>query len=214
MKKTALFILSFLIAIGIYTYNKFQNNNILQLHKNHYQTFIKTPERKIASHVSTNEELNKAKLNVKDSTERLKFEKDRIDLLTKNYHIRENRLLMGDNTQKYANEFTPLEMHNSINADWKNLLGNDLLRFQEPETKVIIREELPVIKIFDNHALYLEQVVITYILKDGTKNSYRALVDSESGLVLETWDRTIHENLGLKKHSSLEPMPMTNVVGY
>lgn len=214
MKKTALFILSFLFALGIYYYNKFESQQVLLLKKDHYQTFIKTPERHIASHDTTNDELVIAKLGPRESAERLKFEKERIDLLAKNYHIRENRILMGDNTQKYSNEFNHLQMQNTINNQWKSLLGSDLLRFQEPETKVIIREELPVIKIFDDHALYLEQVVITYLLKNGEKSSYRALVDSETGLVLETWDRTLNENQRFKKRPNLNPVPMNNVVGY
>jgi hypothetical protein len=138
-----------------------------------------------------------------------KRDKEKEKLLLMNYKLKENRILIGDDADKYASSFKKLTMINTENPNWKTLLGNDLLRFQREDTKVIIKEELPIIKVMDGKGQYLEQVIITYLLNNGDRNSFRALVDSETGLVLETWDRTIHEKYKIKRKSaSLEAVPL------
>jgi hypothetical protein len=111
-----------------------------------------------------------------------------------NYHLREDRVLIGDFINgDYQNEDIELEMINKINPEWKEILGHDLLRFQQEETKVMIKEEYSVIKVQNGKGQYLEQVSITYLLKNGNLSSYKALIDSETGFVTETWDRTLNE---------------------
>jgi hypothetical protein len=115
------------------------------------------------------------------------------------YFYRHNRVLIGD-TQKndYQSEEIQLEMINRSNQNWKDILGNELIRFQNEDTKVMIKEEFPVIKIQNGKGRYLEQVIVTYLFKNGNSSSYRALVDSESGAIIETWDKTIHEKIKIE----------------
>ena len=68
---------------------------------------------------------------------------------------------------------------------WKQLLSRNLSRFKEKEVKVSVEEEND-----DNH---YKQVLITYRFSNGKENSFRALVDSRTGIIERTWDRTIHE---------------------
>ena len=108
--------------------------------------------------------------------------------------MRDNRVLIGNfHIKNYEDENVPLEMINKINPKWKNILGLELLRFQNNETKVLIKEEFSIIQIQEDKGRYAEQVIITYVLKNGSVNSYRALIDSETGSIVETWDKTIHE---------------------
>lgn len=102
-------------------------------------------------------------------------------------------------------------MLNKISSDWKEILGNDLIRFQSEFTKVMIKEELPVIKIQNGKGQYLEQVIVTYIFQNGNISSYRALVDSESGSILETWDKSVHEK-SFQKRAGLS-LPSVNNSG-
>ncbi len=201
MKKFWLFIFSSLIATGIAYYSKKAPSSLAN--KPGWNTFEKKSANHISAHPSTGKELEKARIPTpKRSIAQEKNESFGKTVLPKDraYQIRENRLLIGDiDRTDYQNENTDLVMLNKINPDWKNILGNDLLRFQEEETKVMIKEEFPVIKVQNGKGIYLEQVVVTYVFKNGNYSSFHALVDSDTGFVTETWDRTVHEKVKQKR---------------
>lgn len=208
MKKNVLFTFSILIAVTIFVAVKQDEKKIIVKDKS-YKTFVKNQNRSIASYPTTHDEFKTAMINKSKSESLEKRDKEKEKLLLLNYKLKENRILIGDDADKYASNFKKLTMINTENPNWKTLLGNDLLRFQREDTKVIIKEELPIIKVMDGKGQYLEQVIITYLLNNGDRNSFRALVDSENGLVLETWDRTIHEKYKIKRKSaSLEAVPL------
>jgi hypothetical protein len=208
MKKNVLFTFSILIAVTIFVAVKQDENKIIVKDKS-YKTFVKNQNRSIASYPTTHDEFKTAMIDKSKSESLEKRDKEKEKLLLMNYKLKENRILIGDDADKYASSFKKLTMINTENPNWKTLLGNDLLRFQREDTKVIIKEELPIIKVMDGKGQYLEQVIITYLLNNGDRNSFRALVDSETGLVLETWDRTIHEKYKIKRKSaSLEAVPL------
>jgi hypothetical protein len=94
--------------------------------------------------------------------------------------------------QEFAME--DLRFTNSIDADWKEKLGADLLKFQAKETKTNIHSEKSFIQTDGKkNARFVEQVLITFFLTTGEQNSYHALVDSESGEVIKTWNKVIAE---------------------
>ena len=204
MNKKWLFLFSVLVAIFIAIHNKQKASTYARsTGKSGWQTFEKISNIEIANHSTTPSELKSAHLltnkrSLASTDDKVSFEKEA--LAAGNFQLRENRVLIGDiQKANYENENVELPMLNKINEHWNDILGNDLLRFQEKETKVLIKEEFPIIKISDGKGQYLEQVIITYVLKNGDQNSYRALVDSESGLVVETWDRTVHEKIKPEK---------------
>ena len=210
MKKNFLLIFSFFIAIVILSIVKYQNQALIISKSESYKTFIKKQNRSIASYETTKDEFKDAVLNTETEDKAADINpKEQKDNLSK-YKTRNNRVLVGDDLDNYTHSSKELEMLNTPNKDWKNLLGQDLLRFQKEDTKVIIKEELPVIKIIDGKGIYLEQVMISYLKKNGDKNYYRALVDSETGMVTETWDRTIHEKKR-RKRDDLSPLPLTTL---
>lgn len=194
MKKTVLFILSMTVAFGITFYIKKEQSKNMVLMKTQWKTFVKNPDSVVDSHGTTNDEFKAAKIPVPAVAPKSGRTIASVNPF-KGFMVRNNRILTGDVNQKYEDESTELEMVNSINPDWKEIMGNELMRFQPADTKLMVKEEVPVIKIIEGQGRYLEQVTVTYLQKDGNRSSFKALVDSESGLVVETWDRTVQEQI-------------------
>lgn len=210
MKKTVLFILSMTVAFGITFYIKKEQTKNVVLMKTQWKTFVKNQDAVIDSHRTTNEEFNAAKIPVPATAPKANRTIASVNPY-KGFMVRNNRILTGDASQKYEDENTELQMVNSINPEWKDIMGNDLMRFQSADTKLMVKEEVPVIKIVDGHGRYLEQVTVTYLQKNGNRSSFKALVDSETGSVVETWDRTVHEHL--RKPRGKLFLPSTNESG-
>lgn len=211
MKKLWLFTFSTLIAFAIAYYSK----NSPFLYTNHskpiWKTFVKKSPKEISGHKTTSSELAAARIpevkreiaQAKDADEKPKQNPD--------FLYRENRVLIGDTqNSNYQDEQVELVMVNRPSQNWKDILGNDLIRFHDEETKVMIKEEFPVIKVQNGKGQYLEQVVVTYLFTNGNYSSYRALVDSETGFVQETWDKTIHENYRSKRAGISLPLDSDN----
>ena len=70
----------------------------------------------------------------------------------------------------------------------------DLFRFQKKSTKLMIKHEEEVLMVYGKKGRLAELVVINYHNADGSNNSYRALIDSQTGLVINTWDFMVKEN--------------------
>lgn len=75
--------------------------------------------------------------------------------------------------------------------------GGDLLK----EVKVDKIESL--IWTQQGVALNVESVIISLTSTNGGHTQFRALVDSETGKVIQTWDQPLHENLG--KREGIKP---------
>lgn len=97
------------------------------------------------------------------------------------------RELFPKNAQVDLNQ---LEYSNSISKDWKTKLSKELLRYQKLDTKVVIKPHKSLIILKDKKGLHVEEVIISFINKSGLMNGFSALVDSESGKILKTWNRT------------------------
>lgn len=194
MKKTVLFILSMTVAFGITFYIKKEQSKNMVLMKTQWKTFVKNPDSVVDSHGTTNDEFKAAKIPVPAVAPKAGRTIASVNPF-KGFMVRDNRILTGDVNQKYEDDNTELEMLNSVNPEWKDIMGNELMRFQPADTKLMVKEEVPVIKIIEGQGRYLEQVTITYLQKDGNRSSFKALVDSETGSVVETWDRTVQEQI-------------------
>lgn len=101
----------------------------------------------------------------------------------------EGRRLFGQTSLK---SFDQLEYLNRINPEWEELAAEDLLRFQFPGTKVMIKKNDSVLAVGRGKARYLEEVTVTYVKENGEINSFKALIDSQTGKLGNTWARTIH----------------------
>ncbi len=194
MKKTFLFILSITFAFGITSYIKNQRYAVQSENNIEWKTFVKKGGSKIVSHTTTTSEYNEAHLaaSIKKISSRspssIKSENP-----FKGFMVRNNRILTGEIDQKYEDESTELAMLNEINPEWKDIMGSKLMKFQPEDTKVLVKEELPVIQIIEGKGRFLEQVIITYVSTKGGRSSFKALVDSQTGTIIQTWDKTISE---------------------
>ena len=74
---------------------------------------------------------------------------------------------------------------------WQAKLQRQLLRFHPPETRVDIHTERTLGRV--------KSATVVYTLKDGEQRRFKALVDTHGGQVLQTWGRTIHENLAQRR---------------
>lgn len=210
MKKTILFILSITVALGITIYTKNERaKNIVHVNTK-WKTFVKTSQSVVNSHGTTQEEFLAAKIPTPPPVDKAQRTVASVNPY-QGFMVRNNRIIMGDLNQKYEDESNDLQMTNAINPDWKETMGNELMRFQPADTKLMVKEEVPVIKIVNGIGRYLEQVTITYLQKDGNRNSFKALIDSENGAVVETWDRTVHEHIRKKRGGLV--LPSTNDSG-
>jgi hypothetical protein len=177
---------------------------IIVTNNNKWKTFEKKSPDQVVTYNTPLKELEKNRLSRQvASTE---------NEASKLFSLREDRVLTGENFEMYKDESIKLSMINTINPKWKEALGYDLLRFHLNDTKIIIKDEYSLIKIKDGEGQYLEQVLITYIMNNGTQSSFHALVNSETGLVVDTWDRTIHENYK-KTKTQLVPTGASNIIG-
>lgn len=193
MKKTFLFLLSITVAFGITLFIKKEQPTKPLAETSEWKTFIKKEDQQITTHSTTNEEFNAAKIALPTATDANDRNPSSVKPI-KGFMLRQGRILMGELDSKYEDESTPLVMTNKLNPKWKDLVGVELMKFQPEETKVLVKEEVPVIKIHEQKGTLLEQISVTFMQKNGFRNSFRALVNSETGEFITVWDRTIHEN--------------------
>jgi Tfp pilus assembly protein PilN len=153
-----------------------------------WETFEKTQKDKVKHHKSTSAELKK--INAKKETKRVPA------------NIKRERVFLGKN-KKQINEFI-----NQPASDWKEKLGHNLLDHRLPGTKVFIKEVSGNIKIENGKGRYVEKVIVTTITAEGKQYSFNALADSETGKVLNTWNRTIHEEFGNKPNRGMSANPV------
>ncbi len=205
MKKFGPILLSLIIATSIAISRKSIPNNNSTSIESTWNTYTKNSNHEIIEYKTTSQELDSAHVpevqsrSIASVSERQKREK----IINANHFLqREDRVLIGEIQKKdYQDENVELSMINKINPHWKEILGQEMLRFQNVDAKVMIKEEFPIIQIQKGEGQYVEQVIITYLYSDGKIESFRALIDSESGKILETWDKTIRENFNSSKHS-------------
>lgn len=109
------------------------------------------------------------------------------------------RQIMGENGLEYdenAENPKPLVFINHFNPEWKDMLGEYLLKFQEVDTKVFIQRQRGLIKLEESGARLVEEVLVNYLRPQGGQSSFKALIDSQSGEIIQTWNKTVHEDVG------------------
>lgn len=83
---------------------------------------------------------------------------------------------------------------NTPSLDWEKRLETSLKVQGGSELKEIkIKKEKSLVWMRDENPLMVESVVVTLTNQQDVASSFRALVDSQTGKVLESWDRTVFE---------------------
>jgi hypothetical protein len=88
---------------------------------------------------------------------------------------------------------------------WREKLNHELLRFQKPDTVVIIRVGKTIENPSKKRLGRYHRVLVNYRTADGQHSAFSALVSEETGKVVRTWNRTIHEDYSGKNKIRLTP---------
>ncbi len=183
---------SSLLLINIF---KEQTTTVSKKKNTTLTTYNKTPGSVIIFYPSTEEEIKKIKLKIKTKTvNNNDNKKQKRDLAFINIGDDKKEIDINDRIIiGTANSIDRLTIINRVNPKWRELLANNLLRYQPEDSKVIITNEHSVLKLIEkNRAQNLEHVLINYILANGRTSSFEGYADSESGELLKTWNREVH----------------------
>jgi hypothetical protein len=201
MKKSTIITLSILfIAIGAYYF--FSGSE----RQEKWQTYNKVDHNKIESYPTTKKEVEK--YNLPDLKKEPK-KRSPAAVAPKTKKTKLERTIVNPLNKKLDPKTAS---HNKVHKLWKERLGLNLLRFLRPDTVVFVKKQKSVSLLERNKLRHAEVVIIQLKSPEGRRYSYNAYVDSESGKVLQTWNRTIHEFYG-KKAKKLSPSGMINSEG-
>ena len=93
-----------------------------------------------------------------------------------------------------------LSFTNKKNDRWMDLAQDNLLKFQEPSTKVKIVALEGVIFLKYGKAQLAEKILVSYINQNGLISSFNAYVDSENGRMIGLpWNKTVVENKNIPR---------------
>lgn len=193
MKKFFMILSSIIFAIFIANYVKIKNEDAF-LAENQWHTYEKIKHLKIQKHISSDDELAKVKLASHNIPKNYVEKSD-----SKKSGPTETRKLMGVIDEDF--NIRDLNFSNEISPDWKDALAENLIRLHSEDTKVLIKKNKSLLKVQNKMGTYVEEVLITYVKNNKPLSSFKALVDSGSGKILETWDQTINEKI---RHPSSE----------
>lgn len=110
--------------------------------------------------------------------------------IQKNHMInkKSERQLIGQN-------IPPKYFSNNVNPKWEETYRKRFLHMAGPENikGLKILPKRSIIKIENNIGTYLEHIVVSYTSKDGKPFSFEAMIDSETGFPVQTWNQTRYE---------------------
>lgn len=106
---------------------------------------------------------------------------------------RGDRVLIGEEVEKFQDSRVPLSMQNSIHPYWEKKLASELQRFMPEGTKANFSKKRSLIKIKRGQGIYLEEVLVTYAMPSGEVSRFNAEIDPQTGRITSTWNRTIVE---------------------
>jgi hypothetical protein len=131
---------------------------------------VKSPTRSIASIKDTKRNIPLKKINKDDS------------------NIIQDRKVVGSSSRKYT-------LVNKINKDWKKLATKKLVFTWGHKIGRIIEIDSIKPAIYVKHGIgkNVEHVRIGLTDENGKHSGYEAYIDSESGSIIQTWNRTRYE---------------------
>ena len=141
--------------------------------------------------------VSKIRKSLPVSVKKLKDKKTNTKLPNKRVIFESGKSITEEDMEK-------LDFINEENPDWKEELSRKLLDTLDKKPNLKVIKEKSLIKLIGKKARYLEQAIVIIEYENGNENSFRALIDSETGKIIRSWDRTIHENFG-KRPEGLKP---------
>lgn len=112
-----------------------------------------------------------------------------------------DRIVIGKITEEQRKNPESIKTPNPPSPLWEKELHKTLMsNGGETIKEVAIKKVASVVWVKNQGGMNAESVIITLKNKEGAESTFRALVDSATGRILETWDRTIFEPVGHKDH--------------
>ncbi|MBA2406041.1 MAG: hypothetical protein H0V66_14795 [Bdellovibrionales bacterium] len=97
---------------------------------------------------------------------------------------------------------------NTPSPDWEKRLQSKLKHQAGDSLKEItIKKERSLVWMRDQNPLLVESVMITMTNQQDVESSFRALVDSQTGKVLESWDQSIFDPANVREGFRVELDP-------
>lgn len=112
------------------------------------------------------------------------------------------RTIIGQNNLIFKTNPNIFPMANRVNKEWKSRLTESLTKFQPKNVQVKVEHKNSYLQIEQDQGRYLEAVFVETIFADGKANSFNALVDSESGRIVDSWDWSRYENININTNAS------------
>lgn len=107
------------------------------------------------------------------------------------------RKIIGKVTEEQRKNPELIKPANIPSPAWKKEVLHSLEKLGGDEVKTVsIKKVESVVWMKNEGGINAESVIITLKNKEGMESSFRALVDAQTGRILETWDRTIFEPVG------------------
>ena len=111
----------------------------------------------------------------------------------KNLPKRHGRILIGRKVERFEHPEEKLPLINSPDPLWKDLAKKNLLRHRSRDAEIHIKVLGSYIKIKNGKGRFVEKILVTQSKKGRPGPSFNAIVDSQTGRILSTFNRTIHE---------------------
>ena len=105
-------------------------------------------------------------------------------------------------------EIKDLDVKNNVSEDWEEKLVESLkIQGGEAVKEIEIKKVASFVWVQNDIGINVESVIVTVKGKDAKESLFKAMVDSETGKILETWDRPIEDPVNPKKAFRLKLDP-------
>lgn len=107
----------------------------------------------------------------------------------------DKRIFVGPDKKTLDKVPSNLKWVNKPDKNWKEKTEKSLRLQSKAVKNITINPERSLVIIRDGNALLVESVVITLTNQADEESSFRAVIDSQTGKILETWDRSITDSM-------------------
>jgi hypothetical protein len=177
LKYITIFTVTLTIALVVYKYKTEEKD----IQKSSWQTYEKVGP-KITTHGSTEQEMRKSRVNTSKKRTPASISK-----------IKKGRTMTGSLHKEY--DKAKASFLNKPADDWKEKFVKSKFVVFGDETKILIKHKDSIIQVNKKGAMYLEKVVVSIQRDNEPPMSYEALINSETGQQIKSWNRTKHENV-------------------
>lgn len=117
------------------------------------------------------------------------------------------RKVVGLSKGNEAKQLKDLKASNQISSEWKEKLEKTLyLQGKKMIKDISLKTEDSFIWVHDGIALNVESVLVSITNHSNQKTSFRVLVDSQTGKILQNWDQPVDDPLDPRAERGLKPV--------